>query len=940
MLLYTHRSTVLFVLLLLVSRVSFAQSPAGLAGRVTDGDDGIPLFGASVILTTPEGGIVRGVVANEEGHFQIDNLDPGDYRLEVHFVAYIGFELALTLEAGEVRTIHAALTPENVNINTIVVTASRGKERVLDSPASVTVIDSEEIEQDVSLSPIASLRNITGVDLAQTAVDRNQIALRGFNAANINSNVFLLNDYRPAVGAEGVAFYSIMSSSSIDLDRIEVVRGPASALYGAGGDAGVVHFISKSPFDYPGTSLSATAGQRSMLAGQYRHAGVIKDRLGYKLVANYDQARELSYDLDEAADADVLAQEVIVREPDYAKTQLDGMLEYLAGDDLTLTFNVGYSELTGFLLTDIAPFQVDKMIGYYGQVRVQAGSLFGQVYANMRDAGTSFAYTALRPIIQEGGRYGGQLQYEHLSLDRKTRLIVGADADLIRLASSGTLTGRNELSDDITLLGGYAQTSVDISKEIDLSIALRGDWSNVYAGIQLSPRAAFLYKPTPRHTLRAAFNTAFAAPTAFQSYLDFVIQEQTLNDAGYQFLVMGRGAVDGYTYDTYRATGQARLLLPVGSFLGQDYSVGAMPIAPIYGAAAGGGLIDLLRSTAPLPGLALSDTQRQLVADLLAQSASAGFTGAEVTSAGVLGLPDASERGFKEVASPSDTRPLEQTTTRSLELGYKGVIADDVLLTVDVYYANKKNFVGPLTLSTPFVYLNGATLTGDVSSVLSSLFQTTTDPAMRDLLDQLAMSGLSTEQVTGLLSNLVGQAMNDQSIAVVQTDQTILQPGTPNAIGALATFQNFGNIDYWGTDISVEIYTDNQVSLFGNVSVVSDGLFDYTQLGEGDPSLELALNAPTFKAKFGLGYTTPKGVSLNVFGRYANGYPVRSGRLFGEVEPAALFDFGISYSLDKYVAGLRFDTMIQNVFNTQHRQFIGAPPIGRMALARLTFELE
>ena len=917
-----------------------AQDTASLTGVVTDSENGNPLFGASVLLSVPGGAVVQGVVADVDGRFQITDVAPGEYRLEVHYIAYVGFSLDVSLAAGEVRTVNALLTTESININTIVVTASRGQEKVLDSPASITVIEAQEVEQDVGFSTIGTLRNVTGVDLAQTSIDRSQISLRGFNAANINGNVFLLNDYRPALGSEGVAFYSIMSSTSVDLDRIEVVRGPASALYGAGGDAGVVHFITKNPFDYPGTTVALSGGERGMFAGQYRHAGIIRDRVGYKITATYKQAEEWTYDPDDPIDAPFLSQEIIQRIPDYSKTVLDGMMQYRLADGVSITANGGFSELSGFLLTDLAPFQVNKMLGYYGQLRLQAGNFFAQMYANMRDAGESFAYTALRPIVQEGGRYGGQMQFEHNSSNSKTRLIAGLDADLIRLESSGTLTGRNEFSDDITLLGGYVQSTLDVSDAMDVIVAMRGDWSNVFDGLQLSPRAAILYKPSQLHTLRASYNSAFAAPTTFQFFLDFVLQEQLLNQNGAQFLVMGRGGAEAYSFDNFRANPSARLFLPVEGFLGGDFGMDSMPIAPIFGAAAGGGLVDLLRSSESIPGLELSPEQRNLFADLLALTAATGFTGQEVTDAGVLGLPDAGERGFKEVAAPVDTRRLDQTTTQTLELGYKGVLWEGFLLNVDVYYANKKNFVGPLSLITPFVYLDSDELTGDIAASLTDILGATDDPDITALLEGLEASGLSQAQVSGMLAGMVGQAMANQSIGVVQTDQDILQPGTTNAVGALTAFQNFGDIDYWGTDISLEVYTGSAFSFFGNVSVVSDDLFDSNELGEDDPNLELALNAPAFKAKLGLGYDLGQGLTFTAFGRYNKSYPVRSGRLLGTVESAALLDLGASYSFSDSFAGLRFDLMVQNVLDRRHRYFIGAPRIGRMAMARLTYTFE
>ena len=56
--------------------------------------------------------------------------------------------------------------------------------------------------------------------------------------------------------------YGLMPISTLDIDRIEVVRGPGSALYGSGVDQGLMHFVTKSPFSYPGTSISTAGGEQ------------------------------------------------------------------------------------------------------------------------------------------------------------------------------------------------------------------------------------------------------------------------------------------------------------------------------------------------------------------------------------------------------------------------------------------------------------------------------------------------------------------------------------------------------------------------------------------------------------------------------------------------------------------------------------------------------
>ena len=223
---------------------------------------------------------------------------------------------------------------------------------------------------------------------------------------------------------------------------------------------------------------------------------------------------------------------------------------------------------------------------------------------------------------------------------------------------------------------------------------------------------------------------------------------------------------------------------------------------------------------------------------------------------------------------------------------------------------------------------------------LGSVFSENTEPAVQQMLAGLEASGLSAQQVAEILGSLVGGALADRPIAIVQTDQEVLLPGTENAVGGITSVRNFGQLDYWGIDASYEYLPSNNVSIFANISLINDDLFDHEELEEEDPALELALNASALKMKFGADYLFDSGLSVNATGRYGKGFPVRSGALMGDVEDYWVLDLGGGYDFGAQARGLRFDLMIQNLFNNRHRQFIGAPLVGRVALAKLTYTFE
>jgi len=336
--------------------VSFAQDKATLTGNVTDSDNGSPLPGANIVLV----GTIMGAASSGTGDFTVGNVPPGTYTVKVSYIGYATSETAdVVFSAGETKTMNFSLVPTGILFNAIVATASRRPEKTLDAPASISVIELREINQLVAPSSASLLTNVTGIDMATTGVDRREIVMRGFNNAFSGAAYILTDNRRAAVPSLDVNLHSIMPNMAIDLEKVEIVRGPGSALYGAGVDAGVIHYISKDPFTYPGTTFSFSGGERSSVAGHFRHAGVLGENVGYKITGQYAQADDWEYDPNDALDAAQL--EILEDLPgtdnfnrDYEKINVNGLLEFKLSDKTRLIANGGFSSLTATVLSWIA----------------------------------------------------------------------------------------------------------------------------------------------------------------------------------------------------------------------------------------------------------------------------------------------------------------------------------------------------------------------------------------------------------------------------------------------------------------------------------------------------------------------------------------------------------------------------------------------------------
>ncbi|MFM7156386.1 MAG: TonB-dependent receptor, partial [Bacteroidota bacterium] len=138
-----------------------------------------------------------------------------------------------------------------------------------------------------------------------------------------------------------------------DIERIELVRGPASALYGPNAAQGVLNIITRSPFSSQGTTVFLAGGLQNLMNAGIRHAGTLSDDLGYKLSAQYFSANDWAFEdpvevaartaaLKPGVDADTL--KIGNRKNTHERYNVDAGLYYNLGENSMLQINTGVSQ--------------------------------------------------------------------------------------------------------------------------------------------------------------------------------------------------------------------------------------------------------------------------------------------------------------------------------------------------------------------------------------------------------------------------------------------------------------------------------------------------------------------------------------------------------------------------------------------------------------------
>ena len=239
-------------------------------------------------------GSIRGTVADEKGHFSI-NVPALPITLIFSSVGFETQEVKVhTQNAGEISLVPAMSISESV----IVSAATKKPIRLIESPVSIETYGSLQIRNSPSPDYYEFARYKNGVDITTSSLTFKTISTRGFNgsgSSRVNQIVDGMDNISP-----GLNFFvgNFAGITEPDVDRIEILPGASSALYGPGGMNGTVLISSKDPFKNQGLSILLKEGvnnidktQRSSASAFHdfslRYAKAIKDRFAFKIGVQY-----------------------------------------------------------------------------------------------------------------------------------------------------------------------------------------------------------------------------------------------------------------------------------------------------------------------------------------------------------------------------------------------------------------------------------------------------------------------------------------------------------------------------------------------------------------------------------------------------------------------------------------------------------------------------
>ena len=270
-----------------------------IKGTVVDKDSGKALVGANVFLLEVklDKPTDMGSASDFDGNYIIDNVPAGRYILVCFYMGYDSYRKPIKINPNEDYELDVALTPSVIKLQETKVTAKKRQQKITEAPASVEIVSNRDIRRQSTTNIGSYLKGMKGVDFTSSGINNYSITVRGFNSS-FSTRLLTLTDGRVAnIPALRVINYSTIPQSTDDIEKMEVVLGPATALYGANAHSGVVNIISKSPADSEGFtfSVSGTNDERELRKVNARFAKKITDKLSIKLSGSYLHAYEWPY---------------------------------------------------------------------------------------------------------------------------------------------------------------------------------------------------------------------------------------------------------------------------------------------------------------------------------------------------------------------------------------------------------------------------------------------------------------------------------------------------------------------------------------------------------------------------------------------------------------------------------------------------------------------
>ena len=404
-----------------------------------------------------------------------------------------------------------------------VVSASRFAQSPLDAPNSTTIVTA----QDIRLSGITDiaelLRRAAGVDVMTLTPGDSEVSIRGLNQRLSNKVLVLVDGRSVFLDFIGATLWQALPVDVSDIQRIEIIRGPASSLYGADAFAGVINIITREPGDGR-SQITGGLGTGESARTAVSLTGRGATGFSYRFSGGYH--REDNYSISVAPGR--------VDVKPYATNPYVGLERAYVDADLRYRIADGWLARAG---TAVSSFNLAfQGISQLRELEAQNG-FFSQTYASLQtpvgltvrsfwnvfmgDVGAVASVPGGIPV--QTGSIVSQVADVEAAWSRRLH-VLGLEHDLAVGAGYRFKSIHWQWLDadhQENHFSLFAEDAVRVSKKLQLTVGGRADRHPLIPGLQFSGRASLVLHPADHIAIRASAGNAFRTPTFLESYLDF-----------------------------------------------------------------------------------------------------------------------------------------------------------------------------------------------------------------------------------------------------------------------------------------------------------------------------------------------------------------------------------------------------------------------------------
>ena len=392
----------------------------------------------------------------------------------------------------------------------VVVTAILQEQPISEAPSNMYVITAEDIRNSGATDIPTLLRRVPGLEVMQTTGAEYNVSMRGDNQLFSNKLLVQIDGRSAYVDAAGIVYWRLLPVTLSEIKRIEVLKGPASAIHGFNAFDGVVNIITKSPREKGQNTVQVMGGEFGTLGGTAQMGGS-QGGLGYRLSLGYDQNQQWR-------NRDGLAfrnyQANLRTEYDLSG---DAKLSAAGGGNYSNQFD-GSTGQTTQETTEVTQGYVH--VGYQtSNFRIQG--FWNGNYTTSKSVGDPLLKGLLQTINHNGdtesetsqNSYDVMTQYRMAPVSAHS-LLMGINYRLNTVTSD--LIGSFETENR---LGIYLQDTWTLLPTLSFTMGARYDL-DTFINPTLSPRGSLVWKFLPDQTIRLGISLGYRPPTLITTHLD------------------------------------------------------------------------------------------------------------------------------------------------------------------------------------------------------------------------------------------------------------------------------------------------------------------------------------------------------------------------------------------------------------------------------------